>query len=107
MVNEVRVGEEAPDFSFEDKKNIDRSSQAGHNMNEIDYLLSQSTQESECLCFDQKICDIHIDEGGYLVCRHGNNEAVVGNVATVICPLEIASERKKWGEFLRQEMSGT
>jgi len=40
-----------------------------------------------------------------MFCRHGNNEALIGNVATVVCPLEIASERKKWEKFLQQEMS--
>ena len=64
-------------------------------------------EEVECLCYDQKTCDIHIDDGGTMVCRHGNNEALVGNIATVICPLEIASERKKWEKFLQQEMSET
>ena len=59
----------------------------------------------ECLCFDKKICDIHIDEGGSLVCRHGSNEGVVDGMAKVVCPLEINSERKKWEEFLNQEIS--
>jgi Lrp/AsnC ligand binding domain len=62
-------------------------------------------EEVKCLCFDQKVCDIHIDDGGNMVCRQGNNEAVVGNDATIICPLEIASERKKWEKFLKQEMN--
>ena len=62
-------------------------------------------KETECYCFDHKICDIHIDDGGIMVCRHGDNEAVVGNMATIVCPLEMASERKKWERFLKQEMS--
>lgn len=66
-----------------------------------------ASEEVECLCFDQKTCDIHIDDGGTMVCRHGNNEALVGNIATVVCPLEIASERKKWEKFLQQEISET
>ena len=66
-----------------------------------------ASEEVECLCFDQKTCDIHIDDGGTMVCRHGNNEALVGNSATIVCPLEIASERKKWEKFLQQEMSET
>jgi peroxiredoxin/cytidylate kinase len=81
------------------------TSQAWYNMNEIDWLLSETTQTAECLCVDQKKCDIHIDEGGSLVCRHGSNEGLVKNVAVVVCPLEIASERKKWEEFLKQELS--
>ncbi len=32
------------------------------------------TPEIECQCFDQKPCDIHIDDGGTLVYRHGSNE---------------------------------
>ena len=62
-------------------------------------------KETECYCFDQKTCDIHIDDGGTMVCRHGDNEAVDGNVATIVCPLEIVSERKKWERFIKQEMS--
>ena len=68
-------------------------------------LSPDSTQEIECECFDQKSCDIHIDEGGNLVCRHGSNEVVLDGIAAVTCPLEIASERVKWEEFLRQEIS--
>jgi hypothetical protein len=63
------------------------------------------TPEIECQCFDQKPCDIHIDDGGNLVCRHGSNEGAVDGIATVTCPLEIANERKKWEEFLRQEIN--
>jgi hypothetical protein len=59
----------------------------------------------ECLCFDQKTCDIHIDDGDNMVCRHGNNESIVNSVATVCCPLEIDSERKKWETFLKQEIN--
>jgi hypothetical protein len=62
-------------------------------------------EEVKCLCLDQKTCDIHIDDGGNMVCRQGNNEALVGKEATIICPLEIASERKKWEKFLKQEMN--
>ena len=64
-------------------------------------------EEVKCLCFDQKVCDIHIDDGGNMVCRQGNNEAVVGNNATIICPLEITSERKKWEKFLKHEINQT
>ncbi len=74
-------------------------------MNDMVCLLHNSTQEIECQCFDQKACDIHIDEGGTLVCRHGSNEGVIEGEAAVTCPLEIASERKKWAEFLKQEMN--
>ena len=72
-------------------------------MTEMLCLVSKPTMEIECLCFDQKPCDIRIDDGGNLVCRHGSNEGVVDGVAKVICPLEIDSERKKWEEFLNQE----
>jgi len=70
-------------------------------------LLPELSPEIECLCFDQKACDIHIDDGGNMVCRHGNNESIVNSVATVSCPLEIDSERKKWAAFLKQETSLT
>jgi len=63
--------------------------------------------ETECLCFDQKRCDIHVNDGGYLVCRHGSNEGVVDGIAKVVCPLEIESERKKWEAFLSEERSET
>jgi hypothetical protein len=68
-------------------------------------MLPKPVQALECLCFDQKPCDIHINDGGNLVCRHGSNEGVIDGIAKVICPLEIASERKKWSEFLDQERS--
>lgn len=67
------------------------------------YLLPKPTVEIECLCFDQRPCDIRIDDGGHLICRHGSNEGVVDGIAKVICPLEIDSERKKWEAFLHQE----
>lgn len=76
-------------------------------MIDIVCLSPNSTQQIECQCFDQKACDIHIDEGGNLVCRHGSNEGVIKGAAAVICPLEIASERKKWAEFIKQEISET
>ncbi len=60
--------------------------------------------EIECLCYDNKPCDVHIDDGGNLVCRYGSNESLVDGLAKVICPLEIESERKKWGAFLKQEL---
>jgi hypothetical protein len=66
-------------------------------------LLPKPTMVIECLCFDQKVCDIHIDDGGNLVCRCGSNEGIVDGIAKVICPLEIESERKKWEEFLAKE----
>jgi hypothetical protein len=72
-------------------------------MKEILCLLTKPTTDVECLCFDNKPCDIHIDDGGQLVCRHGSNEGVIDGEAKVICPLEIASEREKWERFLKQE----
>ena len=76
-------------------------------MADIVCLHLASTKEIECECFDGKDCDIHIDDGGNLVCRHGSNEGVLDGIATVTCPLEIASERKKWEEFLKQELNET
>jgi hypothetical protein len=67
-------------------------------------LSPDSALEIKCECFDQKSCDIHIDDGGNLVCRYGSNESVLNGAAAVTCPLEIASERVKWEEFLQQEM---
>ncbi len=75
------------------------------NMISITCLSPSSAIEIECECFDQKPCDIHIDDGGNLVCRHGSNEGIVDGIAKVTCPLEIESERKKWEDFLKQEMS--
>ena len=72
-------------------------------MTEMIPLQHNLSCEVECLCFDKNKCDIHIDEGGSLVCRHGSNEGIVNGLAKVICPLEIDSERKKWEEFLNQE----
>ena len=68
-------------------------------------LLPKPTVEIQCVCFDQKTCDIHIDDGGNLVCRHGSNEGVIDGIVRVICPLEIVSERKKWEAFLNRERS--
>ena len=79
--------------------------QAGWNLSNIVCLLPNSTEAMECQCFDEKACDIHIDDGGNLVCRHGSNEGVVDGMAAVTCPLEIAVERKKWEEFLKQEIN--
>jgi len=62
------------------------------------------TEEIECECFDGKACDIHIDDGGNLVCRHGSNEGIINGESAVTCPLEIESERIKWNDFLKQEM---
>lgn len=81
--------------------------QPGYNLNEIDHLFRKGDQETVCICFDQKACDIHLDKSGNLVCRLGSNETVDGKVATFTCPLEIDSEKKKWAEFLKQELSGT
>lgn len=75
-------------------------------MTEIVCLTPKPTMDIECLCFDERPCDIHINDGGNLVCRHGSNEDVVDGIAKVICPLEIESERKKWNAFLNQERSG-
>jgi hypothetical protein len=72
-------------------------------MTEMLCLSPKPAMAIECLCFDQEPCDIHIDDGGNLVCRHGSNEGIVDGVAKVICPLEIESERKKWDEFLAKE----
>jgi hypothetical protein len=68
-------------------------------------LSPNSALEIECECFDGKTCDIHIDDGGKLVCRHGSNEGLLNGQAAVTCPLEIGSERVKWEEFLKQEMN--
>jgi hypothetical protein len=76
-------------------------------MAEIVCLQPTPTVEIECECFDGKACDIHIDDGGNLVCRHGSNEGKLDGVAAVTCPLEIASERTKWNAFLKQEMNET
>ena len=73
-------------------------------MTEMLCLLPKTTMSIECMCFDQKICDIHIDDGGNLVCRYGSNEGIVDGIVKVICPLEIESERKKWDEFLAKEL---
>ncbi len=72
-------------------------------MSELVCLMHKPTQEIECLCFDRRACDIHIDDGGQLVCRYGSNEHVVNGVAKVICPIEIATEQKKWDKFLLEE----
>ncbi len=74
-------------------------------MTEMVCLLPTHKQEIECLCFDQKACDIHLDDGGTLVCRHGSNEGVIDGIAKVICPLEIATERKKWERFIQEELN--
>jgi hypothetical protein len=76
---------------------------AGLIMSEMVCLAPRFTQQIECLCFDRKACDIHIDDGGQLVCRHGSNENVVEGIAKVICPIEIATEREKWDRFLSEE----
>lgn len=75
------------------------------HMSQMVCMLPKPTVDIQCLCFDQKTCDVHIDEGGNLVCRHGSNEGVVDGIAKVICPLEIDTERKKWEEFLNKERS--
>ncbi len=74
-------------------------------MSQMVCMLPKPTVDIQCLCFDQKTCDVHIDEGGNLVCRYGSNEGVVDGTAKVICPLEIDTERKKWEEFLNKERS--
>ncbi len=75
-------------------------------MSELMCLLPKQAIETECLCFDERPCDIRINDGGYLVCRHGSNEGIVDGIAKVVCPLEIDSERKKWEAFLNKERSG-
>ncbi len=72
-------------------------------MSEMVCLMPKTTQEIQCVCYDNRACDIHIDDGGTLVCRHGSNESVIDGIAKVICPLEIATERKKWDKFLTEE----
>jgi len=67
-------------------------------------VFKEPALEIECLCYDNKPCDVHIDDGGNLVCRYGSNESLVDGLAKVICPLEIESERKKWRTFLKQEL---
>jgi hypothetical protein len=74
-------------------------------MSQMVCLLPPQKENIECLCFDERVCDIHLDDGGNLVCRHGSNERVVDGIARVICPLEIASERKKWEAFLNEEIN--
>ena len=66
-------------------------------------MMPKPKEEIECMCFDGKTCDIRIDDGGNLICRYGSNERIVDGVAKVICPLEIATERKKWEKFLQEE----
>ncbi len=73
-------------------------------MSQIMCLYQESAEEVECLCYDNKPCNIHIDDGGNLVCRYGNNEGEINGDAKVICPLEIETERKKWEIFLKQEL---
>jgi hypothetical protein len=72
-------------------------------MSELVCLMPKPSQEIECICFDRRTCDVHIDDGGHLVCRHGSNEGVVNGIAKVICPIEIADESQKWDKFLSQE----
>lgn len=74
-------------------------------MSNLVCLAPKSGVEIKCLCFDQKPCDIRIDDGGHLVCRYGNNENVIDGIVSVVCPLEIDVERKKWEEFLKKEIS--
>ena len=76
-------------------------------MSEMVCLMSKTTQEIECVCYDHKTCDIHINDGGNLVCRHGSNEGVVDGIVRVICPLEIATESKKWNKFLTEETTAS
>jgi hypothetical protein len=76
-------------------------------MSQLLCLQPKPTVDIECLCFDEKPCDVHINDGGNLVCRHGSNEGIVDGIAKVICPLEIDSERKKWEAFLDKERSET
>lgn len=72
-------------------------------MTDVICLIPKQQSEIECLCFDQEPCDIHINDGGHLICRNGSNEYVIDGIARVICPLEIASEREKWEAFLAKE----
>jgi hypothetical protein len=66
-------------------------------------LFKELPEENECLCYDNKPCNIHIDDVGQLICRYGNAEGVVEGLAKVVCPLEIETERKNWEAFLKQE----
>jgi hypothetical protein len=72
--------------------------------NQVLCMMPGIKDEIECMCFDGETCDIHINDGGNLICRHGSNEGVINGIATVICPLEIDRERKKWDKFLKDEM---
>lgn len=78
--------------------------EAPRSGNQILCMMPRVKDEIECMCFDGKTCDIRIDDGGNLVCRYGSNEGIVDGVATVICPLEIEQERKKWDKFLHEEL---
>jgi hypothetical protein len=61
------------------------------NMDEIICLLPNPTQEIECECIDGKPFDIHIGDGGNLVCRHGSNVRTFDDATAFTCPLEIES----------------
>jgi hypothetical protein len=74
------------------------------SISQMTCLFKETEEEMECLCYDQKACNVHIDDGGNMVCRYGSNESVVDGFAKVICPLEIETERKKWKAFLEQEL---
>ena len=74
-------------------------------MDEIVCLLPNPTQEIECVCIDGKPFDIHIGDGGNLVCRHGSNVRTFDDATAVTCPLEIESEPVKWEDFLKQEIA--
>jgi len=78
---------------------------SGRQMSEIVCLPEEIIEEVECLCYDDKPCNIHVDDGGRLVCRYGDAEGIVNGLARVICPLEIESERKKWAAFLKEEIA--
>ncbi|MCW4030380.1 MAG: hypothetical protein NWE92_12130 [Candidatus Bathyarchaeota archaeon] len=72
-------------------------------MSDIVCLLTKPAQEIECLCFDHKPCDIRIDDGGHMVCRHGSNETIIDGIAKIVCPIEIERESEKWDAFLKSE----
>ncbi len=74
-------------------------------MTEMLCLLPKPLMDIKCICFDRSECDIRIDDGGHLVCRHGSNESVIDGIVKIICPLEIASERKRWEDFINEELS--
>ncbi len=71
-------------------------------MTEMMCLLAKPTMDIECVCFDLKTCDIRINDGGHLVCRHGSNEDVIDGVAKVVCPPGNRKRTKEMGSIPEQ-----